>query len=56
MQKEVKDYIPEGLIFVAEDNPLWTQLEDGTIVTTPNRKYTSRTRREHRSRSNTNMG
>ena len=32
--KEVKDYIPEGLIFVAEDNPLWTQLEDGTIVTT----------------------
>ena len=32
--KEVKDYIPEGLIFVAEDNPLWTQLEDGTIITT----------------------
>ena len=32
--KEVKDCIPEGLIFVAEDNPLWTQLEDGTIVTT----------------------
>ena len=32
--KEVKDYIPEGLIFVAEDNPLWTQVDDRTIVTT----------------------
>ena len=32
--KEIKDYIPDGLIFVAEDNPEWTQLEDGTIVTT----------------------
>ena len=31
--KEVKDYIPEGLKFVQADNPEWTQLEDGTIVT-----------------------
>ena len=31
--KEVKDYIPEGLKFVQADNPQWTQLEDGTIVT-----------------------
>ena len=32
--KEIKDYIPDGLIFVPEDNPEWTQNEDGTIVTT----------------------
>ncbi len=31
--KEVKDYIPEGLKFVQADNPEWTELEDGTIVT-----------------------
>lgn len=30
---EIKDYIPEGLKFVAEDNPTWTQNSDGTIVT-----------------------
>ena len=32
--KEIKDYIPEGLIFEAEDNPLWTQIDENTIVTT----------------------
>ncbi len=31
--KELKDHIPEGLEFNAEDNPKWTQLEDGTITT-----------------------
>ena len=31
---EIADYIPEGLEFVAEDNPLWTIGEkDGTITT-----------------------
>ena len=31
---EITDYIPEGLEFVAEDNPLWTIGEkDGTITT-----------------------
>ena len=30
---EIKDYIPEGLRFVAEDNPTWTQNSDGTIIT-----------------------
>ena len=31
---EITDYIPEGLEFIAEDNPLWTLGEkDGTIVT-----------------------
>lgn len=31
---EITDYIPEGLEFVAEDNPLWTLGEkDGTITT-----------------------
>ena len=30
---EITDYIPEGLKFVAEDNPLWTQTEDGKITT-----------------------
>ena len=31
--KEVKDYIPEGLKFVQADNPEWTELEDGSVVT-----------------------
>ena len=31
--KELKDYIPNGLKFVAEDNPLWTQVGDKTITT-----------------------
>ncbi len=31
--KEIKDYIPDGLKFVAEDNPQWTQIEDGIITT-----------------------
>ncbi|MGN1326908.1 MAG: hypothetical protein ACI4VQ_02325, partial [Clostridia bacterium] len=31
--KEIKDYIPDGLKFVAEDNPLWTQVDDKTITT-----------------------
>ena len=31
--KEIKDYIPDGLKFVAEDNPLWTQLEENIITT-----------------------
>ena len=31
--KEIKDYIPEGLKFVAEDNPKWTQLEENVVVT-----------------------
>ncbi|MBO5348763.1 MAG: Cys-Gln thioester bond-forming surface protein [Clostridia bacterium] len=30
--KEVSDYIPEGLKFVAEDNPEWTE-KDGKVVT-----------------------
>ncbi len=30
--KEISDYIPEGLVFVAEDNPEWTQA-DGKVVT-----------------------
>ena len=30
---EVKDYIPKGLKFVAEDNKNWKELEDGTVVT-----------------------
>ncbi|MBQ2937702.1 MAG: Cys-Gln thioester bond-forming surface protein [Clostridia bacterium] len=30
--KEISDYIPEGLTFVAEDNPEWSE-EDGKIVT-----------------------
>jgi uncharacterized repeat protein (TIGR01451 family)/fimbrial isopeptide formation D2 family protein len=30
---EVADYIPEGLEFVAADNPKWTLKEDGKIVT-----------------------
>jgi len=31
---ELKDHIPEGLKFVAEDNPLWTDLGNGVISTT----------------------
>ncbi len=30
---EITDYIPEGLEFIPEDNPLWTLEEDGKIVT-----------------------
>lgn len=30
---EITDYIPEGLKFVAEDNPLWTLTEEGKITT-----------------------
>ena len=30
---EVKDYIPKGLKFVAEDNKDWKELEDGSVVT-----------------------
>ena len=30
---EVKDYIPKGLKFVADDNKDWKELEDGTVVT-----------------------
>ena len=30
--KELIDYVPEGLEFVAEDNPLWRE-EDGKILT-----------------------
>lgn len=30
---EITDYIPKGLKFVAEDNPLWTASEDGKITT-----------------------
>ena len=32
--KAVKDYIPNGLKFVAEDNPLWTQLNEKEVETT----------------------
>ena len=31
--KEIKDYIPEGLKFVQEDNPQWTQIEENIITT-----------------------
>ena len=31
--KEIKDYIPDGLKFIAEDNPTWTALDEKTIVT-----------------------
>ena len=31
--KEIKDYIPEGLKFVAEDNPGWTEIENNVITT-----------------------
>ncbi len=31
--KEIKDYVPEGLKFVKEDNPDWYETEDGQIAT-----------------------
>lgn len=31
--QEIKDYIPEGLIFLPEDNPLWTEESEGIITT-----------------------
>ena len=31
--KEIKDYIPAGLKFVAEDNPLWYEVEEGVVAT-----------------------
>ena len=31
--KEIKDYVPEGLKFVAEDNPGWTDLGNNIITT-----------------------
>lgn len=31
--KEVKDYIPDGLKFVASDNPKWTQISEKVVVT-----------------------
>ena len=31
--KELKDYIPNGLKFVAEDNPQWKQIDEKTITT-----------------------
>ena len=30
---EVKDYIPEGLEFVAEENTQWTKVSENTITT-----------------------
>ncbi len=30
---EVKDYVPDGLIFIPKDNPQWKLNPDGTIVT-----------------------
>ena len=32
--REIKDYIPNGLTFIQEDNEGWTQLDENTIVTT----------------------
>lgn len=31
--KEIKDYIPEGLEFIAEENPSWTKVSDREITT-----------------------
>lgn len=31
--KEIKDYIPDGLKFDGADNPLWTKVDNKTIVT-----------------------
>ena len=31
--KEIKDYIPDGLKFVADDNPLWKQISEKEVVT-----------------------
>ena len=30
---DITDYIPEGLEFVAEDNPIWTKVDDNKITT-----------------------
>lgn len=30
---EIKDHIPAGLTFIAEDNPQWTKINENTIVT-----------------------
>lgn len=30
---EIKDYVPSGLKFVADDNPDWTLQKDGTVTT-----------------------
>lgn len=38
--KEIKDYIPEGLKFVKEDNPKWKLSEDGKTITTDQLKDT----------------
>ena len=32
--KEITDYIPTGMKFVQEDNPLWQDAGDGKVVTT----------------------
>ncbi len=37
---EIKDYIPDGLKFVAEDNKNWTLSEDGKTITTDQLKDT----------------
>jgi len=31
--KEIKDYIPQGLKFVQEDNPLWKVVDENTVTT-----------------------
>ena len=31
--KEIKDYVPKGLSFEQAENPTWTKLDNGTIVT-----------------------
>lgn len=31
--KEIKDYIPDGLKFLEEDNPLWKKVDEKTITT-----------------------
>lgn len=31
--KEITDYIPDGMKFVQEDNPLWKEVGDGKVVT-----------------------
>ena len=30
---EITDYIPEGLEFIPEDNPIWTKVDDNKITT-----------------------
>ena len=51
--KEITDYVPEGLRFLAEDNPGWT--DEGNNVISTTRKYLITTRRISRSRSGINM-